>query len=297
MAETVQGLGIDCVEGRLSRIAAIGGVPLLTLASQDGRCLLSLADYQAHEGEFIYSDRLHLHLCVGHGGRIRRRNDGQKLDARMRPGLLGIAIPGTEGTGGWEPVRLLGLGIDLSCFADGDKDAPRPETFVPMASHLQENPLVRAVLTAIWREAEIYGLGSAFFDHGILLLRRHLLQHPQSIEIETKVRALPRQRLDRVIACIESNLADDIGVAELAALVGMSRHHFSRAVKAATGLAPFELITARRMSNAQRLLSETDLTVTAIAAAVGYANPSKFAAAFMRICGMNPTRWRASRQH
>ena len=45
-------------------------------------------------------------------------------------------------------------------------------------------------------------------------------------------------RLRRVIDLIEARLPEDLGLAELAALAGLSTHHFAAAFKASTGLPP-----------------------------------------------------------
>jgi AraC-like DNA-binding protein len=51
-------------------------------------------------------------------------------------------------------------------------------------------------------------------------------------------------------------------------------------------------ITERRMVEARRLLGETELTVEAIGARVGYRNPGYFARRFRRAHGASPLEWR-----
>lgn len=89
---------------------------------------------------------------------------------------------------------------------------------------------------------------------------------------------------------VESRLADDIAVAEMAAVAGMDPTGFTRALRARTGLPPYAWLTERRMERACELLSASQ-KVTQVAHALGYANSGKFAAAFRRIIGANPTTW------
>ena len=69
---------------------------------------------------------------------------------------------------------------------------------------------------------------------------------------------------------------------------------FTKAFQAATGFTPFAYLTRRRMEKAKMLLLGGE-TVTRAALAVGYANPSKFSAAFRRCVGCSPTEWLCSR--
>ena len=213
----------------------------------------------------------------------------------MHPGTVGIGVPGTTGIGGWGALRLLGLGIDLDLLTDDGEESVKPDAFVGLADRLHDDPLLAATMTALWRDAEAHGLGSAFFEQGAMLVGRRLRSmSSNTLPQITSVVALSRHRLARVIDLIEDRLADDVGVAELAAFVGMSRHHFGRALKASCGLTPFALITERRMLRAEGMLRDTQRSIIVIAASVGYANPGKFAEAFRRRFGMTPTQWRRS---
>ena len=53
-----------------------------------------------------------------------------------------------------------------------------------------------------------------------------------------------------------------------------------------------EWITERRMTQARRLLVETDLTVAEVGRRVGYADPVYFGRSFRRAHATTPLRWR-----
>ncbi|MNW00509.1 Virulence regulon transcriptional activator VirF [compost metagenome] len=53
---------------------------------------------------------------------------------------------------------------------------------------------------------------------------------------------------------------------------------------------PYAYLTQRRMHWAQQAL-QGGLSVTEVAMACGYANPSKFSAAFRRVVGVSPSTW------
>lgn len=105
----------------------------------------------------------------------------------------------------------------------------------------------------------------------------------------------PRQ-LRCVSDHLQDHLADDVSLAELAALVGLSPHHLCRAFKASTGQPPHRWRLARRIERARELLEGTDMSITDIAAAVGYEDPSQLAAVFRRTLGLSPSQYRRERR-
>jgi AraC family transcriptional activator of pobA len=59
-----------------------------------------------------------------------------------------------------------------------------------------------------------------------------------------------------------------------------------------TGRTVQQWITERRMTEARRLLVETDLTVDTIGASLGYRDPSYFIKSFKRTHSLTPLQWR-----
>ncbi len=94
---------------------------------------------------------------------------------------------------------------------------------------------------------------------------------------------------------LHTHLADDVTLAELAALTGLSTFHFARAFKKSTGLPPHAYLRALRRDKAQRLLEETALSITEIAFEVGYESGQALARAFRRETGVSPGEYRRER--
>jgi AraC family transcriptional regulator len=90
---------------------------------------------------------------------------------------------------------------------------------------------------------------------------------------------------------IETNLARDLALAELAAAAGMTLFHFAKAFRDTTGIAPHRYVTERRLLAARTLLHDPRLSVGAIATAVGFTH-SSFTRLFKRHMGMTPTAFR-----
>jgi AraC family transcriptional regulator len=101
--------------------------------------------------------------------------------------------------------------------------------------------------------------------------------------------------LARVVDHIEAHLAETLTVDRLATVAGLSRAHFVRLFTAALGLPPSDHVQARRIERAERLLLATEMTVSAIAAATGFADANYLAKVFRRHRGMAPLDYRATR--
>jgi AraC family transcriptional regulator of adaptative response / DNA-3-methyladenine glycosylase II len=87
---------------------------------------------------------------------------------------------------------------------------------------------------------------------------------------------------------IEGGLLDNGTVADLAARVGVGERHLRRLFDAELGAGPLEIAATRRLLFAKKLLGETDLPVTQIAHAAGYASLRRFNAAFRNSYGQAP---------
>jgi AraC family transcriptional regulator len=91
------------------------------------------------------------------------------------------------------------------------------------------------------------------------------------------------------------HVAEEFSLDRLAAHAGLSKFHFHRLFKSATGVSPSHYHTNLRMSEARRRLRETRMSVADVAYEVGYVNPSHFARLFRRETGLSPSDYRRQR--
>jgi AraC family transcriptional regulator len=107
---------------------------------------------------------------------------------------------------------------------------------------------------------------------------------------------LPVWQQKRVIEFIEEHLAEEISLAALAELVGLSLYHFARTFTQSFGVPPHHYHMARRIDRARRLLQEPALSVTQIGIQIGFRETSSFTRAFRRFTGLTPTEYRRHRK-
>lgn len=95
---------------------------------------------------------------------------------------------------------------------------------------------------------------------------------------------------DTVDAALAAGTGLTLGV--LSDAVHLSPFHFTRAFRASVGSSPWQFVTARRLDRARLLLRTTDLSVEAVASAVGVGNLSHFRRIFSAHTGCTPGRYR-----
>jgi AraC-like DNA-binding protein len=93
----------------------------------------------------------------------------------------------------------------------------------------------------------------------------------------------------------KTQLARQINLDHLARHSGMSRFHFARAFRTATGQAPMAWLRAQRVEAARTLLLSTALPLKAIARRVGFPDEFHLSRVFKRVTGQNPTQVRRLR--
>jgi AraC family transcriptional regulator len=92
---------------------------------------------------------------------------------------------------------------------------------------------------------------------------------------------------------IESHLAEEITLADIAAVAGVSRFHLARAFGLATGVAVMRYVRARRLSEAALVLANGAPDILTVALDAGYASHEAFTRAFRDQFGLPPETARA----
>ena len=104
--------------------------------------------------------------------------------------------------------------------------------------------------------------------------------------------AQSRPIVKKVLYFIEANYHNSIGLQEVAKEVSLSPAYLTDLIRRETGRTVLSWIVERRMTEARRLLLETDRAVNQIAEAVGYFDSGYFIRLFRRLNGTTPQAWR-----
>jgi AraC-like DNA-binding protein len=99
--------------------------------------------------------------------------------------------------------------------------------------------------------------------------------------------------LRRACELVGDDLARNVGLSEVAAAVGVSRHRLTRLFRAAYGLPPHRFVLAQRIRVARRLL-ERGAAPAEVAAQTGFFDQSHLHRHFTRTLGMTPAAYAAA---
>lgn len=106
-------------------------------------------------------------------------------------------------------------------------------------------------------------------------------------------RRSPAEALEQARCFIEEHFSEDLDLATIAGVAGLSPFHFCRLFREFTGRSPHQYLLRTRLERAAQLLRETDLRVTEIAMSVGFQDVTHFSRAFRRHTGSLPGSYRS----
>ncbi|MEM1047797.1 MAG: AraC family transcriptional regulator [Pseudomonadota bacterium] len=253
-------------------------------------------------GVFRRQDYISVNLCIAGRGELSMETERSRLRTDIRPGMMGLTL-NAAGEAAWPGIRHLTLGFTperlAGIFRAAGLDAPSPGEIADRASEAFGDPLIATLLKELARSADAE-LDGPLTYHAMALIA-HRLFGPKPVtdrgdaRLPPRIHALSGRELKRIEAYIEANIANRTSVEELAVLVGLSKHHFSRRFLQTTGLTPYRFVLDRKMSRAALLLrsGDGDTTITDVALSVGYDVPSHFTRAFSAWSGMPPRAWQA----
>jgi AraC-like DNA-binding protein len=98
--------------------------------------------------------------------------------------------------------------------------------------------------------------------------------------------------LARALQYLETHFADDLSIARLAEIAGLSRAHFVRTFCREIGMPPHAYLTRMRLQRALYLLHSTLLPLEEIARQCGFAAGNYFGKVFRRVLGITPQAYR-----
>jgi AraC family transcriptional regulator len=237
-------------------------------------------------------------------GVVTRHAHGIRQRILARPGTIGIVPVGVREdfahVAGFIE-EIVHIYLSLECFAALTEHLSRefgPGTVRYDAGF--QDPLVEGVAIALvseLRDETSCGdlLAETLADTlAVRLLNNYSTRSGGLSESKRGTKALDAKRLRRVLAYIDANLTSEITIVQLASVASLSRFHFSRMFKLATGRSPSSFIGMQRLELAKSLLGEGG-TIAEVADACRFSSASNFVRAFRRAAGVTPAQYRGRR--
>ena len=101
-----------------------------------------------------------------------------------------------------------------------------------------------------------------------------------------------KERTTRSIEFMKQHLREPLQIATLAAVVNLSRSHYTTLFRRVTGYAPLRYLNHLRMQRAVQLLNTTNLPIKEVSDQLGFSDQFYFSRAFTKMHGHAPSRHR-----
>lgn len=187
-----------------------------------------------------------------------------------------------------EPDLLRNYGVDLRQhmpLAKSNKVLdPDDETAIQLGEIIERAFAQGQVST----QAARVGVLSELFRMFSLIME--CTESREAVEHQVKYDQRVASRLKDIFAYVHDHYANDITVDEIAQHVHLTKNYFCRFFKQITGVTFIEYLNMYRCEQAENLMQNSDMTITAIAAQVGFKNLSYFNKTYKKLRGETPSK-------
>jgi AraC family transcriptional regulator len=230
---------------------------------------------------------------------ISWRRGAARLTSRTRPGSITLIPEGQDGH--WDiggPLEVSHVYLTEQRLQNCANLLARGQRVELVQRVAFDDPTLAHIQEMLSQSSVTMDPASRLFvEQAIDLLCTQIIRAHSSIgtlEPPPARRGLADWQVKRVTGYMREFLDREIGLEELATLVGLSQFHFCTAFRHAVGMSPHHYLTAMRMTRARELLAEPSLSIIQVALAVGYQTPSAFTASFRKSTKVTPSEFRRS---
>jgi AraC family transcriptional regulator len=157
------------------------------------------------------------------------------------------------------------------------------------------DPQIEAIALMFLAELKQENLGGRLYIESLAnVLTVHLLRQYATAKPHRQIYkgGLPQRQLAQVLDYIHEHLDQDLKLADLAQLLGISQFHFSHSFKQALGVSPYQYLIQQRIERAKQLLKQTERPIMDIALDCGFNSHSHMSKQFRQLTGMTPRVYR-----
>jgi len=288
----------ELICGQSGVVTDEAGEPMLRLPSRWGGLPLGLFTIPANEqrGAECTVAPVLLLATQGAGRRWYRYSNGRSIELGTAPGMIELYARDYEYEGArWDGQAGQCIGVTLSPQVV-DRLVPEAPDFNLKTAHEVFDPKVQWLVQELFDEALRGAPAGSLYAEGLssALIARLTEHYGARGATETPSGHLSTGARRRVIEYIDAHLGEDLGLADLAQVAGMSTWHFAHCFKASLGMPPHRYVRHCRLEAATRMLASSRLPIAEIALTVGFASQSHFTQAFREHTGMTPGAARSS---
>ena len=179
----------------------------------------------------------------------------------------------------WEYIWLHIGGPKIPLILEEAGLTPSNPVYVPMACADKIEALAKDIVNNYTRQYYCVGNLYKICDY---MIENSITKHGGAVDHA-------RIYVKNVISYIQLKYSEPVKVEQIASALGLNRSYLTRLFKEVTGYSLQEYLLTYRMKMAFKMLSENRLSVSEIAAAVGYSDTFTFSKAFKRHFGSSPS--------
>jgi AraC family transcriptional regulator len=164
---------------------------------------------------------------------------------------------------------------------------------VEMCSFRQDSQVVQILAILASELDRLDQINSAYIESVLFQLNTHLVrQYSKEVDSVVKPSGMSPSRLNKVLEYVAAGLEEELRLAAMAQVAGISPYYFCREFKKTMGITPYGYIVQQRIDRAKALLQNTSKSITEIGAQLLFATPSHFTATFRKLVGCTPSVFR-----
>jgi AraC-like DNA-binding protein len=209
-------------------------------------------------------------------------------------GTIVVINPGEPHTGqalteaGWTYRMLYPEAALLQQAASAWAGRPREVPFFPIAVIRDDSlaAMIRDLHISLETPASILERESRFLRTFAQLIARHADDRPAPRPLSDE-----RQSVIRTRDYLDAHFNQDVTLAQLARVAGLSPFHLLRTFRRALGMTPHAYVTQMRVTRARHLL-RAGLPITQVALETGFNDQSHLTRRFKKIVGVTPGQYR-----
>jgi len=225
---------------------------------------------------------------------------GQGMRGIQTRGSVCILPSGLEHKATIEGIsEYLALYVEPALVTRAAFDSRRSTSFEIAETYTRSDPVISNVGLALLAERDSEDLSGRLYAESLAnVLAVHLLRYYTNDDhLAPRFHGgLSGIKLRKVTDYIAANYSQDIKLAELAEVAGMSSFHFAREFKRTTGTTPHQYLIKFRVERAKALLNENQLTLVEVGLRSGFSHQSHFTRLFRKVTGTTPHLYRMSAQ-
>jgi AraC family transcriptional regulator len=177
----------------------------------------------------------------------------------------------------------------------GQVNATNPDRLELRLEFQTRDPQLEAIGMMLLAELKQENPGGKLYVESLSnVLAIHLLRQytAPSSRLIVNESGLSERQILQIVEYINEHLHQDIKLADLATLLGISESHLSHRFKQSIGMAPYQYLLQQRIERAKQLLKEGDRSITDIAFLCGFNSHSHLSKQFRQLMGITPKQYR-----